>query len=238
MEENVIYEIQNGTLIDLPNIVSFILSREDTDKRFQGGAVNRLIIIVETSQPSANNLGQMRCNSLSNKTRDGALKCMRYLADSSREINRQPWVYFNLNSVISSCCDVYTGIPHTHASKKPSSRVPFFESTEKTCSLSSSKAFVRVISSFFNKFLKEMTSVCSEIRDRSGGSAMYVRADGSRPSLPKLLEKPPKDPKAPAAARLLEACDLNFLLMWGMRSAGMVGETREIAPVRHQQNGN
>jgi hypothetical protein len=49
MEENVIYKIQNGILIDLPNIVSFILGREDTDKRFQCGAVNWLVIIVKTS---------------------------------------------------------------------------------------------------------------------------------------------------------------------------------------------
>lgn len=49
MKENVIYKVQNGALVDLPNIVSFILGREDTDKRFQRGAVNWLVIIVETS---------------------------------------------------------------------------------------------------------------------------------------------------------------------------------------------
>jgi hypothetical protein len=49
---------------------------------------------------------------------------------------------------------------------------------------------------------------------------MYVRADGSFPSLERPPGKPPNAPKALAAARLLEAWDLNFLLMWGMRSAG------------------
>ena len=57
---------------------------------------------------------------------------------------------------------------------------------------------------------------------------MYVRADGSRPSAAKDPEKPPKDPKALAAARLLEACDLNFLLMWGKRSAGTGGRHSEL----------
>jgi hypothetical protein len=46
-----------------------------------------------------------------------------------------------------------------------------------------------------------------------------VREEGDLPELEKELENPPKDPYVLAAARLLEACDLNFLLivMWGSR---------------------
>lgn len=108
---------------------------------------------------------------------------------------------------------------HTHASRNPSSRVPFLPSTPDIWSRRSSNAFVRVISSFFSRFLNAITSCCSAMRERSGGGVMYVREDGSFPSLERPPEKPPNDPKPPTAARLLEAWDLNFLLMWGMRSA-------------------
>lgn len=62
-----------------------------------------------------------------------------------------------------------------------------------------------------------MASCGSDNRERSGGSVTYVRDDGSLPEAEVEPEKPPKEPNAPAAARLLEAWDLNFLLivMWG-----------------------
>lgn len=68
---------------------------------------------------------------------------------------------------------------------------------------------------------------------------MYVSDEGSRPSLPNVPEKPPNEPKADAAARLLEACDLNFLLMWGMRSVGWWGEdsiANETGPKRRRKH--
>lgn len=62
-----------------------------------------------------------------------------------------------------------------------------------------------------------MANCGSDIRERSGGSATYVREDGSLPAPENADENPPKDPNVLAAARLLEACDLNFLLiMWGV----------------------
>lgn len=71
-----------------------------------------------------------------------------------------------------------------------------------------------------------MASFASAIRDRSGGAVTYVREEGALPALEKALENPPKDPYAPAAARLLEACDLNFLLivMWG---SGVIDQRKE-----------
>lgn len=62
-----------------------------------------------------------------------------------------------------------------------------------------------------------MASCASAIRDRSGGAVTYVSEEGALPELRKELENPPRDPYVLAAARLLEACDLNFLLivMWG-----------------------
>lgn len=80
----------------------------------------------------------------------------------------------------------------------------------------SSNAFVLVTSSFFRKFLNAITNCGSDICERSGGSATYVREEGSLPWLENADEKPPKEPKVLVAARLLEAWDLNFLLIaWG-----------------------
>lgn len=63
------------------------------------------------------------------------------------------------------------------------------------------------------------------MRDRSGGSATYVREDGAAACEKAPVENPPKEPenapKPPAAARLLDAWDLNFLLIvWGSMISG------------------
>jgi hypothetical protein len=73
--------------------------------------------------------------------------------------------------------------------------------------------------------LNATTTRDSEIRDRSGGSETYVKEDGARVSSgeEEPVENPPREPeKAPkpaaAAARLLDAWDLNFLLILGWGS--------------------
>jgi hypothetical protein len=94
----------------------------------------------------------------------------------------------------------------THAEITPSSTLG---PTVLTCSCSSSSAFAFVVLSFFPKFRNETTTFGSERVLRSGCSAMYDREDP--------VEGPPKpnegEPNAAVAARALDACDLNFLLI-------------------------
>jgi len=75
------------------------------------------------------------------------------------------------------------------------------------------------MSSLFRRFLKATTNCGSAIRERSGGSATYVREDTAASS-----DKDPRElenPKPLAAARLLDARDLNFLLIvWGSMMSG------------------
>ena len=102
---------------------------------------------------------------------------------------------------------------HTHASNRPAS-IALVDAVELTYSCNSSRALALVTLSFLLRFLSATTRWGSAILVKSGCSAIYERDDGA---VWKPAEGGPKpkedDPNAAEAARALEACDLNFLLM-------------------------
>ena len=77
-----------------------------------------------------------------------------------------------------------------------------------------------MVLSLFDKFFRATTRVESVISLKSGGSVTYERGDNDDEDKPWPAAKPPRPPypglregKAPEMARLLEAWDLNCLLL-------------------------
>jgi len=101
----------------------------------------------------------------------------------------------------------------THASRTAGSTVASSDE-ENNDSWISSSALAFVVLSFFPKFLNATTRWESEIPLRSGSSVMYESDECVDWKAAEDAPKPKEAwPNAVEAARALEACDLNFLLM-------------------------
>lgn len=66
MKKDVIYKVQNGAVVDFPNIAPPLFSREGFGEAFQCSALNWPVAVVQPGKPCSNDFTEIGRNSLAN----------------------------------------------------------------------------------------------------------------------------------------------------------------------------